>query len=71
MQGASLKSAAGALESAAALPQVNGTQGAHNHARGQGPSVECIKQGDKVVRLVITCTCGEKIEVECLYPAGG
>lgn len=71
MQGASLKSAAGALESSAALPQVNGASGSHNHGRGQGPSVECIKQGDKVVRLVITCTCGEKIEVECLYPAGG
>ncbi|MBP7141304.1 MAG: hypothetical protein KBA71_05310 [Opitutaceae bacterium] len=36
-----------------------------------GPNIECIKQGDKVVRLVITCTCGEKIEVECLYPAAG
>jgi len=29
-----------------------------------------IKEGDKVVRLVVTCSCGEKIEVECLYPAG-
>jgi hypothetical protein len=33
--------------------------------------VEVIKQGDKVVRLVVHCTCGEKIEVECLYPANG
>jgi hypothetical protein len=36
-----------------------------------GPTVECVKQGDKVVRLIVTCACGEKIEVECLYPAGG
>jgi hypothetical protein len=36
-----------------------------------GPTVECIKQGDKVARLVVTCSCGEKIEIECLYPAGG
>lgn len=33
-----------------------------------GPSVECVKQGDKVVRLIITCGCGERIEVDCLYP---
>jgi hypothetical protein len=35
-----------------------------------GPSVECVKQGDKVVRLIITCACGERIEVDCLYPGG-
>jgi len=38
---------------------------------GSGPTVECIKQGDKIVRLVVSCTCGERIEIECLYPAGG
>jgi hypothetical protein len=32
--------------------------------------VEVIKEGDKVVRLVITCACGERTEVECIYPAG-
>lgn len=31
------------------------------------PAVECIRQGDKVVRLVVTCTCGERIEIDCLY----
>ena len=36
-----------------------------------GPTVECIKQGDKIVRLIVSCTCGERIEIECLYPAGG
>ena len=35
-----------------------------------GPVVETIKEGDKVVRLIITCTCGERIEIDCLYPAG-
>jgi len=34
------------------------------------PSVELIKEGDKIVRLIVTCACGERIEVECLYPAG-
>jgi hypothetical protein len=32
--------------------------------------VEVVKEGDKVVRLVVHCACGERIEVECLYPAG-
>ncbi len=35
------------------------------------PTVEVIKEGDKVVRLVVVCTCGERTEIECLYPAGG
>jgi len=42
----------------------------HAHG-GAGPSVEVVKQGDKVVRLIVTCGCGERVEVECLYPAGG
>jgi hypothetical protein len=42
------------------------------HAHGAAsPSVEVVKQGDKVVRLIVTCGCGERVEVECLYPAGG
>lgn len=36
-----------------------------------GPVVDVVKEGDKVVRIVVTCACGEKVEVECLYPAGG
>ena len=47
---------------------------AHDHrpAAGgpSGATVEVVKEGDKVVRLVITCVCGERVEVECLYPAG-
>jgi hypothetical protein len=48
----------------------------HDHAADQpnpdsGASVECIKQGDKIVRLVVTCSCGERIEIDCLYPNGG
>jgi hypothetical protein len=50
---------------------------AHKHGKdasagaGAGPSVETVKQGDKVVRIIVTCTCGERIEIDCLYPAGG
>ena len=35
-----------------------------------GSNVEVIKEGDKVVRLVFTCSCGERTEVDCIYPAG-
>lgn len=34
------------------------------------PNIDVIKEGDKVVRLVVTCACGERMEIECLYPAG-
>jgi hypothetical protein len=39
------------------------------HAAGR-PAVEVVKEGDKVVRVYVTCSCGERIELECLYPAG-
>lgn len=32
--------------------------------------VEVVKEGDKVVRLVVTCVCGERVEIDCLYSAG-
>ena len=47
------------IPSLASQPGLKSSGSDHEH----GPSIECIKQGDKVVRLVITCTCGEKIEV--------
>jgi len=34
-----------------------------------GPSVDVVKEGDKIVRLIVKCSCGEKLEVECLYSA--
>jgi hypothetical protein len=35
-----------------------------------GWSVEVIKEGDKVTRIQVTCACGERTEITCLYPAG-
>lgn len=32
--------------------------------------VEVVKEGDRVVRLIVTCVCGERVEIECLYTAG-
>jgi len=39
-------------------------------SRDSGTQIETVKEGDRVVRLIITCACGERVEVECLYPAG-
>jgi hypothetical protein len=50
----------------------NGKNG-HSHdsaSTGQKANVEIVKEGDKVVRIVVTCKCGERLEIECLYPAG-
>ena len=41
--------------------------GMHEHD-GATANVECVKVGSKVTRLIVTCACGSRIEVECLYP---
>jgi hypothetical protein len=35
--------------------------------RDPAPSVDVVKEGDKIVRLIVKCSCGEKLEIECLY----
>jgi hypothetical protein len=66
-QGAPLRSLSNSLNETQAKEAGDG----HTHsAKDPGHSVECIKQGDKVVRLIVTCTCGERIEIECIYPSG-
>ncbi len=59
----------GGLGAADAIARAN----AHKHGKesGGGATVETVKQGDKVVRLIVHCSCGERIEIDCLYPAGG
>jgi len=37
---------------------------------GVAPQIDVVKQGDKIVRIIVTCTCGERTEIECLYPPG-
>lgn len=39
-------------------------------AAGAGAQVEVVKEGDKVVRLIVHCSCGERVEIDCLYSAG-
>jgi hypothetical protein len=40
-----------------------------NNSPASGPSVEVVKEGDRIVRLIVRCACGERLEVECLYSA--
>ena len=56
--------AAGPTAKSAARPASAGGEDRPN------PTVEVVKEGDKVVRLVVVCSCGERVEIECLYPAG-
>lgn len=60
-------------DAALRAPHVHKTKPTHGEVRSavEGPVVEVVKEGDKVVRIIVTCGCGERVEVECLYPAGG
>jgi len=57
--------AAPAVASTGCLPGMVRPAPAGTHT----PTVEVVKEGDKVVRLVVTCGCGERTEIECLYSA--
>jgi hypothetical protein len=70
------KSLAVASLAPAAAPMAlhaSAAQGGHVHDpihSGPKAHVEIVKEGDKIVRIFVTCTCGERLEIECLYPAG-
>ena len=65
-----LTSLAGSGLKAAAANSVPHAHGGGNSASPGAPQVECVREGDKIVRLIVTCSCGERTEIECLYPAG-
>lgn len=64
----SLKPPAQAAGGASHLNRIHGS--AASGALGAGTQVEVVKEGDKVVRLIVHCTCGERVEIDCLYAAG-
>jgi hypothetical protein len=70
---APLRPFASAIPSAAASATPNASRTAPPAAPSShgSPTVEVVKEGDKVVRLIVVCGCGERVEIECLYPAGG
>lgn len=48
--------------------------GKHVHrdqpAAADGTRIECVRQGDRITRVIVHCACGERIEIDCLYAAG-
>lgn len=38
------------------------------HSAPAAPRVELITQGDVIQAIDVTCTCGEKIRLKCVYP---
>jgi hypothetical protein len=53
----------GAAESNGHSPAaVNGTDCAHG-----SPEIELVTEEGKIRRIIITCTCSERIELECEY----
>jgi len=37
------------------------------HVNHPPATVECIREGDRIARIIVTCSCGERVEIECLY----
>ncbi|MBI2815096.1 MAG: hypothetical protein HYX71_12525 [Opitutae bacterium] len=59
-----------ALRAPAASPLIPGAVAKHDAPAGHAPHIDLVKQGDKIVRIIVQCTCGERTEIECLYPPG-
>jgi hypothetical protein len=55
---------------AASLPAQCPPLKVQNGAGTSSAQVEVVKEGDKVVRLIVSCVCGERVEIECLYSPG-
>lgn len=76
LQGKKILSVAPLRPMSTVAPAIQPAVGAKTHAPngcagGSQPTVEVIKEGDKVVRLIVVCSCGERVEIECLYPGPG
>jgi len=42
----------------------------HTEHAGVTPQIECIREGDRITRMIVLCACGERIEIDCLYAQG-
>lgn len=62
---------AGSMANAlAGIPVADSRCASASSANGD-TSIEVVKDGDKVIRMIVTCGCGERIEIDCLYALGG
>jgi len=39
--------------------------GAENGGQGKEPEIQIIKEGEKVSEIIVTCSCGRVIDIEC------
>lgn len=58
------------IHSSAPMAGSTGPAGEAVSAAATAPHIDIVKQGDKIMRIVVTCACGERTEIECLYPPG-
>ena len=65
--GAGASIPAAGFASAGLMPKA---QGGHAEHGGAAPQIECVREGDRITRLVVVCACGERIEIDCLYAQG-
>jgi hypothetical protein len=33
-------------------------------------SVQCVREGDVIKKLIVTCECGKTVEIDCQYTTG-
>jgi hypothetical protein len=59
-----------ALRAPSASSLTPGASAACAASVGVSAQVNLVKQGDKIVRIIVQCPCGEHTEIECLYPPG-
>jgi len=51
------------LASASALPHVVAP-------KTGASSVQCVREGDVIKKLIVTCECGKTVEIDCQYTSG-
>jgi hypothetical protein len=61
-----LESIRAAADAKSGFPMQAGNRVEISAANG-GPKVECITEDGRISRIMITCKCGEQIELTCKY----
>jgi hypothetical protein len=50
-------------------PEPEPEPAAHCHAGGSEPKVELVRTEGRVTKVIVTCRCGERMALDCLYEA--
>lgn len=52
---------------AATSPNLNSHQALNTAGQAESPKVNIVKDGDKITHIVVECTCGRAIGLDCVY----